>query len=140
MATVVLVGTLDTKGQEYAYLRQRVRAEGCDVLLVDAGVKGAPLTQPDISREEVARAAGADLAELVARGDRGVAIETMARGATVVLTELFAQGRLHGVLGLGGSGGSALVTPGHARLAHRSPQADGLNARLGRHPSLCRGR
>src|SRR5579875_486275 len=110
MATVVLVGTLDTKGQENAYLRERLRAEGCDVLLVDAGVKGTPLTQPDISREEVARVAGAELAELVTRGDRGAAIETMARGATAILTDLFAQGRLHGVLGLGGSGGSALVT------------------------------
>nr|BBH93183.1 hypothetical protein KTA_13820 [Thermogemmatispora argillosa] len=110
MATVVLVGTLDTKGHEYAYLRERVRAEGCDVLLVDAGVKGTPLTQPDISREEVARAAGAEVAELAARGDRGAAVETMARGATAILTDLFAQGRLHGVLGLGGSGGSALVT------------------------------
>ncbi|WP_376794879.1 Tm-1-like ATP-binding domain-containing protein [Thermogemmatispora sp.] len=110
MATVVLVGTLDTKGQEYAYLRDRLRAEGCDVLLVDAGVKGTPLAQPDIGRAEVARAAGADVEELAARGDRGAAIETMARGATAVLSELFAQGRLHGVLGLGGSGGSALVT------------------------------
>ena len=110
MATVVLLGTLDTKGVEYDYLRQRVRADGCDVILVDAGIVGPPLAEPDVSREEVARAAGADVAALAAAGDRGAAIATMARGAAEVIPRLFAEGRLHGVLGLGGSNGSALVT------------------------------
>ena len=110
MATVVLLGTLDTKGVEYDYLRQRVRADGCDVILVDAGIVGPPLAEPDVSREEVARAAGADVAALAAAGDRGAAIATMARGAAAVIPRLFAEGRLHGVLGLGGSNGSALVT------------------------------
>ena len=64
MATVVLVGTLDTKGREYAYLRDRVREHGVDVLLVDTGILGPPLVEPDVTREEVARAAGADVAEL----------------------------------------------------------------------------
>jgi uncharacterized protein (UPF0261 family) len=110
MATVVLLGTLDTKGVEYEYLRKRVQAAGCEVILVDAGIKGTPLTQPDVTREEVAKAVGADVAQLAAAGDRGVAVETMARGATAIVLDLFAQGRLHGMLGLGGSGGSALVT------------------------------
>lgn len=111
MATVVLLGTLDTKGQEYEYLRSRVRSFGCDVVLIDAGVIGEPLAVPDISRDEVARAAGVDVAELAARGDRGVAIEAMARGATTVVLDLFRQGRVHGILALGGSGGAALATP-----------------------------
>ncbi len=110
MATVVLLGTLDTKGIEYDYLRKRVQAAGCEVILIDAGIKGTPLTQPTITREEVAKAAGADVAQLAAAGDRGVAVETMARGATAVVLDLFAKGRLHGILGLGGSGGSTLVT------------------------------
>jgi len=110
VATVVLLGTLDTKGNEYDFLRRRVRAEGCDVILVDAGVRGEPLTQPDISHEEVAKAAGADVSELIAKGDRGLAVETMARGATNVVTKLLEDGRLDGILGLGGSGGSAIVT------------------------------
>ncbi len=111
MATVVLLGTLDTKGIEYDYLRARLRDAGCEVILVDTGVLGQPLATPDISREEVARAAGADVAELAARGDRGAAIETMAAGARAVVLDLFQQGRLHGILALGGSGGSALATP-----------------------------
>ncbi len=110
MATVVLLGTLDTKGREYDYLRHRVVAGGCDVVMVDAGIVGAPLTATDVTREEVAAAAGADVTALAAAGDRGAAIETMATGATEIVLDLFGQGRLHGILGLGGSNGSSLVT------------------------------
>jgi uncharacterized protein (UPF0261 family) len=108
--TVVLVGTLDTKGREYAYLRDRVREHGVDVLLVDVGVLEGPLVEPDVTREEVARAAGADVDQLAAAGDRGAAVETMALGAAEIVKRLYAEGRLDGVAGLGGSGGSSLVT------------------------------
>ena len=110
MATVVLLGTLDTKGEEYDFLRRRVREEGVDVLLVDTGVLAVPLTEPDISREEVAEAAGADAQELAESGDRGAAVEAMARGAAEIVKELHAQGRLDAVLALGGSGGTAIAT------------------------------
>jgi uncharacterized protein (UPF0261 family) len=110
MASVVLVGTLDTKGLEYAFLRDRLREAGCDVTLVDAGVLGEPTVPPDITREEVASAAGVNLADLVGGHDRGKAIAAMAEGATAVVTRLHAEGKLHGVMGLGGSGGSSLIT------------------------------
>ena len=110
MATVVLVGTLDTKGQEYAYLADRIREQGVDVVLVDAGIVGEPLATPDVTREEVAAAAGADVHDLAAAGDRGVAVETMGRGAAEVVKRLRAEGRLDAIGGLGGSGGSSLVT------------------------------
>jgi uncharacterized protein (UPF0261 family) len=110
VATVVLVGTLDTKGVEYDYLRSRLREQGVDVVLVDAGVMGEPLAEPDIGREEVARAAGAEVTDLAATGDRGAAVETMARGAAEIVKRLRAEGRLDGILGLGGSGGSAIAT------------------------------
>ncbi len=110
MATVVLLGTLDTKGMEYDFLRQRVREAGCEVILIDASTGGPPQIEPDIGGETVARAVGADVAALTRQGDRGLAVATMARGATRIVTDLFAQGRLHGMLGLGGSGGSSLVT------------------------------
>jgi uncharacterized protein (UPF0261 family) len=108
MPTVVLIGTLDTKGAEYAWFRERVREHGVDVLLVDAGVF-QPAVEPDVPREEVARAAGADAAALAAAGDRGAAVEAMARGAAEVARRLHAQGRLDGVAALGGSGGSAIA-------------------------------
>jgi len=110
MATVVLIGTLDTKGYEYDYVRSRVRERGLDVVLVDVGVLAPPLVAPDIHRDEVARAVGADARALAAAGDRGAAVETMARGAAEVVKRLHAEGQLDAILGLGGSGGSTLIT------------------------------
>nr|WP_055501548.1 Tm-1-like ATP-binding domain-containing protein [Nonomuraea pusilla] len=108
MATVVLVGTLDTKGLEYAWLRDRLRELGCDVVLVDAGV-GEPRAGADVGNDEVARAAGADVAALRAAGDRGAAVTAMGEGAAAVLARLRAEGRLDGVLAVGGSGGSSIA-------------------------------
>ncbi|MDQ4081983.1 MAG: Tm-1-like ATP-binding domain-containing protein [Actinomycetota bacterium] len=110
MATVVLIGTLDTKGNEYAYLRRRLEEHGVDVVLVDAGVVGAPQVAPDVSREQVAAAAGTDISSLAEAGDRGAAVEAMARGAAAVVNRLHEEGRLDGVLALGGSGGTAIAT------------------------------
>ena len=110
MPTVVLVGTLDTKGREYAYLCDRIREHGVDVLLVDAGIIGEPLVEPDVTRQEVAAAVGADVQALADAGDRGAAVKTMSRGAGEIVKRLHAEGRLDGILGLGGSGNSALVT------------------------------
>jgi uncharacterized protein (UPF0261 family) len=109
MATVVLLGTLDTKGREYEFLRDRVREHGVDVLLLDAGILGEPLTQPDIGRDEIAEAADAKVSSLVAGNDRGLAIDAMARGAATVLARLHADGKVDGVLGLGGSGNSTII-------------------------------
>ena len=110
MPTVVLVGTLDTKGREYAFLADRIREHGVGVVLVDAGILGEPLATPDVTREEVAAAGGADAGELARAGDRGAAVAAMARGAAEVVRRLHAEGRLDAIGGLGGSGGSALVT------------------------------
>jgi uncharacterized protein (UPF0261 family) len=109
VATVVLLGTLDTKGDEYAFLRDRLLELGIEAILVDAGVN-EPRIEPDISREEVARAAGADIAQLAAAGDRGAAVTAMAGGAEAVVQRLHAEGRLDGILALGGSGGSSIAT------------------------------
>jgi uncharacterized protein (UPF0261 family) len=110
MSTIVLLGTLDTKGAEYEYFRERVREQGADVLLVDVGVLGEPLVSPDVTRDEVARAGGADVRALAASGDRGAAVVAMARGAAEVAKRLHAEGRLDGIAALGGSGGSAIAT------------------------------
>jgi uncharacterized protein (UPF0261 family) len=114
--SVVAIGTLDTKGAEYEYLRERLQEHGVDVILVDAGVLGEPTTKPDISREEVARAAGSDIEKLVAAGDRGAAVETMSRGAAAIVERLHREGRLDAVVGMGGTGGTSLVTHAMQRL------------------------
>src|ERR671918_1655928 len=97
MATVVLLGTLDTKGFEYAYLRERLREHGVDVLLVDAGVS-EPLVEPDVPLPR---------AEY---GDRGAAVAAMADRAEDAVRRLHEEGRLDGILALGGSGGSSIAT------------------------------
>lgn len=111
MATVVLLGTLDTKGAEYDYVRGLLVTLGCDVVMVDAGVRGQDRYAADIGADEVARAGGADRAELADRGDRGVALAAMSAGAVSVVTRLHAEGRLDGILALGGSGAAALAAP-----------------------------
>jgi uncharacterized protein (UPF0261 family) len=108
MATVVLLGTLDTKGHEYAYLRDRLREQGVDVLLVDAGVFEAQV-EPDIPRTDVAAAAGADADALAAAGDRGAAVSAMAQGAAAVVKRLHEEGRLDGIASVGGSGNSSIA-------------------------------
>ena len=108
MASVVLLGTLDTKGPEYEFLRDRIHEFGCDVILVDAGVMSASAAA-DVSADDVAAAAGESRAALAAAHDRGPAVAVMTRGATEVVKRLFAEGRLNGILGVGGSGGSSIV-------------------------------
>jgi uncharacterized protein (UPF0261 family) len=108
MATVVLVGTLDTKGAEYAWLRDRVRELGCEAVLVDAGV-GESQVDADVPAERVAQAAGASVTALREAGDRGAAVTAMGEGAAAVLAELVAAGRVDAVLAVGGSGGSSIA-------------------------------
>lgn len=110
MATVVLIGTLDTKGAEYGFVRERLHAAGVDTVLVDCGSAGAPVIEPDVPASEVAAAVGADLAALTAAGDRGDAVTTMARGAEAVALRLHGEGRLDGLLAIGGSGGTSIAS------------------------------
>jgi len=112
--TVILVGTLDTKGPEHAFVRDRLVEAGVAVIVIDVGVLGDPPFTPDIGADAVARAAGTELAALrFARegsDTRAVAIAAMERGAIAVVRELRDQGRCDGVMGLGGSGGSTIVS------------------------------
>src|SRR5690606_35287270 len=105
---VILIGTLDTKGNEIAFVRDLLRAEGVETLVVDAGVLSDPGEKADIGAEDVFRAAGTSLKAVREEGDRGKAVEAAARGAAKVVCDLHAQGRVDGVLGLGGSAGTTI--------------------------------
>jgi uncharacterized protein (UPF0261 family) len=109
MATVVLLGTLDTKGTEYAFVRDRLAAAGVSTLVIDTSVLGEPAFRPDVPAADVAAAAGADLAALARRRDRGEAVGTMAEGAATVLAKLYCEGKVDGVLALGGTGGTSVA-------------------------------
>jgi len=101
---VLLIGTLDTKGEELAFLRSRLLQAGVAVLLADAGTGGPPRgVRPDIAREEIVP----DAASLT---DRGEAVSAMAAGAAALAARLYAEGRIDGVLGAGGSGNTAIAT------------------------------
>jgi len=106
---IALVGTLDTKGDEYGYLRECVERAGGSALLIDAGVRGMPTAVPDITRDEIAEAAGTCIRDLQAAGDRAAALEAMGRGAGTVLTDLVGRAECDGVLCAGGSGGTAVA-------------------------------
>ena len=117
MPTVAILGTLDTKGLELAYAARLVRADGCDVVLIDVGVTGAPQQiNADVTRAQVAAAADESLQDLVHRDDRGHAMEAMGRGAGKILRDLYASGRLDAVLSMGGSGGSSIATAAMRQL------------------------
>lgn len=108
MATIAVLGTLDTKGFEHGYVAELIRQRGHQTLVIDTGSGAAPQIAPDISREEVAAAGGVDLAGIVARQDRGEAVTAMAAAAAALLGKLAGEGRIQGVISLGGGGGTAI--------------------------------
>lgn len=110
MPRVLLPGTLDTKGEEYGFVRELIHARGHDTLVMDLGVLGEPAFAPDIAAGEVARAGGSSLADLRDRQERGSAVDAMTAGARRLTRELHAAGRFDGVLGLGGGGGTTMIT------------------------------
>ena len=108
--TVLLLGTLDTKGEELGFVRERLALHGVGALVADAGVLGPPRLAPDVTREELGAAAGVDVGALAAGEDRGAAIGAMAGAAAALARRLYDEGAVHGVLGAGGSGNTAIAT------------------------------
>jgi uncharacterized protein (UPF0261 family) len=106
---VALLGTLDSKGAEYAYLKERIEAQGAQTFVINAGVLGEPPFRPDISAAEVAKAGGGDLTDLIERKDRGEAVAVMAKGAAAIVTRLQQEGRIDGIIAMGGGGGTSIA-------------------------------
>jgi uncharacterized protein (UPF0261 family) len=105
---IALIGTLDTKGAEIAYVRDRLLELGTQPVVVDSGILGEPGCAADIPREEVAGAGGHDLDDVRRAGSRGAAVELMLEGVRAVCLRLYADGRIRGVLCLGGAEGALL--------------------------------
>jgi uncharacterized protein (UPF0261 family) len=119
---VLLIGTLDTKGVELQFVRELLHQAGVATLVLDAGVQGPPHFSPDIARSAVFAAAGTTLAAVQKAGDRGRAVEAAARGATKIALDLLAQGKVDGVLGLGGSAGTTIATAAMRALPFGIPK------------------
>jgi uncharacterized protein (UPF0261 family) len=110
MAQVLIIGTMDTKGPESAYLADRLRAFGCTPRIMDVGILGeAEGIACEWSREAVARAAGTDIEALRKAGTRGRAVEQMREGARAIARDLASGGTIHGAVALGGAEGSVLA-------------------------------
>jgi len=107
--TVLLVGTADTKGEELAFMRERIVRDGGRVLLMDVGVLGRPALPVDIGAAQVAQAGGDTLDAIAAAGDENVAMSRMAAGAAALAAQFCREGRIDGVLALGGTMGTDLA-------------------------------
>jgi uncharacterized protein (UPF0261 family) len=107
MATIAVLGTLDTKAEEHAFVAKIISQRGHTPLLIDVGSLNPPGVAPDIPREEIAEAAGVKMSEL---DDRGKAVEAMGKGAASIVGQLMAEGRINGIISLGGGGGTSIGT------------------------------
>jgi uncharacterized protein (UPF0261 family) len=106
--TVHILATLDTKGEEAAYLRGLLQDAGAGVTLVDTGCLGDPRITADVTREQIFAAAGAKLSDVIAARDRGSAVTLAATGAARIVSDRFRLGALSGVLAIGGSAGTTI--------------------------------
>jgi uncharacterized protein (UPF0261 family) len=112
MKTVVTPGALDTKGADYEFLVRSIRSHGVNTLTLDFGVLGDPPFIPDVTNAEVARAGGVELSALRQSKDKTLAMRAMADGLSRILSRLYEEGRLDGVCGMGGSGGTTILSAG----------------------------
>jgi uncharacterized protein (UPF0261 family) len=110
MKTIGIIGTLDTKGAEIAYLKAEIERRGCRTMLINVGVFDAPTFHPEISAYEVAAAGGRELKDLIARRDRGEAMEVMSNGVAVVVKRLHDAKSFDGLIAAGGGGGTAIAS------------------------------
>lgn len=108
--TIAIFGALDTKGQEFAFLKSAIEQRGFKTLVVDTGVLGAPAFPPDITHEQVATAGGVMLSDLVAKNDRGEAMAAMQKGAAEIARQLHRDRKIDGIISMGGGGGTSIAT------------------------------
>lgn len=108
MATIAILGAFDTKGSEFDYLIQQIERRHHQVVRIDFSVLGSPPFAVEIPAAQVAEAGGVSLEELRRRGNRGEAMRVMASGAARIIVELHQQGKIDGIVTMGGSGGTSV--------------------------------
>ena len=108
--TIAILGALDTKGQEFEFLKTEIEKRGCKTFVINVGVLGTPPFTPDVSSDEVAQAGGTELAELVEKEDRGEAMAVMTAGSAKVVARYYEAGKFDGIISMGGGGGTVMGT------------------------------
>ena len=119
---IVIVGTLDTKGQEVQFVKKLIEEKGHLPLTIDCGIRGTPSFQPTFSRQVIAEAAETTLDEILARTDKNEAIRKMAVGTTEIALRLYREGRLDGIIALGGVQGTIIATTAMQALPFGVPK------------------
>ncbi len=114
--SIILIGTLDTKGEELSFLKQQLQSQGANPLVVDVGTVGGPLFPPDVTREEIAGWAGTSLQQLTSGGDRGKAVTAMAEGISAWARDRLAKQPPAGILAIGGSAGTTIASAAMRQL------------------------
>lgn len=115
MKTIAIAGTFDSKGKEFSYVKNILEGLGLKTFTIHCGVF-EPMFETDVSNEEVAREVGADIKEIAAKRDRALGTEVLSKGMEKLIPRLYAEGKFHGIISFGGSGGTSLVTPGMRAL------------------------
>ncbi len=115
MKTIAIAGTFDSKGEEFSYVRDIIEGLGLKTFMIHTGVFEPKFT-PDVSNDEVVKAVGGDIKEIVAKKDRALATDILSRGMEKLLPKLYSEGKFDGILSFGGSGGTSIVTPGMRAL------------------------
>ncbi len=110
MKTILIVSTIDTKGTETSYLRDRIKELGSLPVVLDISMRPSRRAGADIPPDKVARAAGSTMEEILASAERAKNTAIMTRGAAVTALNMWKEGRLDGIIGIGGSTGSLMAT------------------------------
>ncbi len=108
--TVCIVGTMDTKGLEFSFIKTQIESTGVSTCVINTGILGEPQLTPDVSADEVAQAGGSSLQALRDESDRGNSVAVMAQGAAALVAEKQATGEIDGIISLGGSAGTTIGT------------------------------
>ncbi|GAA0734075.1 Tm-1-like ATP-binding domain-containing protein [Clostridium oceanicum] len=110
MKTIAIAGTFDTKGPEFLYIKELIEGLGLNTFTIHTGVYESSFN-PDVPNSEVAKAAGTNIEKLAAKKDRAIPMELLSKGMEKLIPQLYSEGKFDGIISLGGSGGTSLVTP-----------------------------
>lgn len=114
--TIAILATMDTKGEEAKYLKEKIEKSGKKTIVIDDGMRGAPLAvKPDVTQQTIAEEAGSSF-DIVKKLGRGPAEEIMMKGVAKVLKDLYAAGKFDGVISIGGLDGALLAGSGMREL------------------------
>jgi uncharacterized protein (UPF0261 family) len=110
--TVAVIGAMDTKGSDYAFIKKEIEQRGYRTLIINTGILGDPTLEPDVTASQVAKAGGFTLEELRKRKDKSIAMNVMTKGIAITMKKLFEKGQIHAGFSMGGTNGTIIGSAG----------------------------